>query len=275
MQAFLGVWEARLAPITGEDVDRDRAAEEGARAARHLVEMAIRAIDYCPPVDFTFSDFLRAMLSADEELVPDDALGYRKAVSDAFERFGIIAPPVSPLTIADTDYPSYRSFSYASLRSDPDETFRFLWDNAGLFGIDRDYYLHVENVRPSVRVGPRGFVVAETLVDYVQELILTRTELDALCGRAGLDRLAPDTIPGTTKIKLYGGGVIVFDEFGAIKHHHAKPLADWGRQVDRLEYLVARGQWDTKGRIGFSTGDSPGQRFAALHSSGGRWEEEW
>jgi hypothetical protein len=30
--------------------------------------------------------------------------------------------------------------------------------------IDPAYYLHVENVRPSVRIGPDGFIVAETLV---------------------------------------------------------------------------------------------------------------
>ena len=67
----------------------------------------------------------------------------------------------------------------------------------------------------------------------------------------------------------------MFDEFGAIKHHHAKPLGDWARQVQRLEYLVARGQWDTKGRIGFSTGESPGQRYAAFHAAGPTWAEEW
>ena len=50
--------------------------------------------------------------------------------------------------------------NYALLRSDPDEVFRFIWDNAQVFGIDRGYRLRVDSVRPSMRVGPNGLVVA-------------------------------------------------------------------------------------------------------------------
>ena len=177
------------------------------------------------------------------------------------------------VALDDQTAPSYRNFSYAALRSDASETFRFLWDNAALLKIDPAYYLHVENVRPSVRIGPRGFVVAETVVDYVQELRLTRTEFDARASSAGVS--APAAIPGDTVLGLWGGGTIVFDEFGALKYHHAKPLTDWARQADRLTYLIDQGQWDQKGRIGFSYGTSLGQRFAAFHSDGQRAGEDW
>jgi hypothetical protein len=275
MQAFLGMWVARLRPITTASVDRGRAAEEGARAARHLLEMCIRAIDYSPPVDFSFDDFLGAMVASDAEISPEDDSGYRPAVIEGFGRFGIVAPEGAAVVIPDAQWPSYRSFSYTALRSDPDEAFRFLWENVELLKIDPRYYLHVENVRPSVRVGPRGFVVAETIVDYVQELILTRAELDELAGSESTDRLAPAEIPPDTQLKLWGGGTIVFDEFGALKYHHAKPLADWPRQIARLRYLVDQGLWDTKRRMGFSYGTSLGQRFAAFHAAGAHADEEW
>jgi hypothetical protein len=67
----------------------NRLADEAARSARHVLTMCIRAIDYCPPVDITFGDFLRAWLTADRAMVPDDRLNYRVAVIEAFRRRGI------------------------------------------------------------------------------------------------------------------------------------------------------------------------------------------
>jgi hypothetical protein len=275
MQTFLGIWTARLAPILGPRIDRGRVAEEGARAAQHLLEMCIRAIDYCPPVDFDYPDFLAALLASDQEVSPEDPLGYRQAVTAAFAAFGLRAPRLKTARIKVKEWPSYRSFSYAALRSDPDEAFRFVWENVGLLSVDSRFYLNIENVRPSVRIGPRGFVVAETVVDYVQELILSAAEFNAICSVEKPGVAAPASIPLSTQLKLWGGGTIIFDEFGALKYQHSKPLADWKRQAARLSYLVDRGWWDTKGRIGFSYGDSLGERFVALHASGDDPNETW
>ena len=51
--------------------------------------MCIRALDYCPPVDITFGDYLRAIITADVDLVADDAQHYRIAFIDAFRARGI------------------------------------------------------------------------------------------------------------------------------------------------------------------------------------------
>ena len=45
-----------------------------------MLRMCIRAIDYCPPVDITFGDFLRAVV-ADLIVNPDDTHGYRVVLS--------------------------------------------------------------------------------------------------------------------------------------------------------------------------------------------------
>jgi len=66
-----------------------RLANEAAKAAQHILQMCIRALDYCPPIDVTFGDYLRAIITADCDLYPEDRYSYRVAVTDAFRRRGI------------------------------------------------------------------------------------------------------------------------------------------------------------------------------------------
>ena len=62
----------------------NRLAAEAAKSAGHILTMCIRALDYIPPVDLTFGEYLRALITADYDLVRDDDRGYRVAVIDAF-----------------------------------------------------------------------------------------------------------------------------------------------------------------------------------------------
>jgi hypothetical protein len=81
LESLAGIWRQRLADITVDgSVSLARAAEEGATAAQHLLGMCVRAIDYLPPVEFEFPDFLAALLVSDAEIVPDDKHGYRDTV---------------------------------------------------------------------------------------------------------------------------------------------------------------------------------------------------
>lgn len=66
-----------------------RLADEARKSAAHVLRMCIRALDYCPPVDLTFGDYLRALITADADLVPDDRHGYRVAFLEAFRIRGI------------------------------------------------------------------------------------------------------------------------------------------------------------------------------------------
>ena len=122
--------------------------------------------------------------------------------------------------------------------------------------------------------------MSEVVVDYVQELIVTRAEFEKLAtptrpGQPTVALPSTDILPSQTKLKLYGGGTIIFDEFGAVKYQRFKRLDDWARQGRRLQYLVERGLWDTKGRLGFSLGTPLGQRFALFHTAGSTIGEEW
>ena len=67
----------------------NRLAKEASKTASHVLNICIRALDYSPPVDMTFGDYVRALITADRDLVPDDDLGYRVAFLQAFRRRGI------------------------------------------------------------------------------------------------------------------------------------------------------------------------------------------
>jgi hypothetical protein len=101
--AFLSIYERRTADLirlaTGGSgllqpgaIHPDlvaRLAQEAARSAQHVLLMCIRALDYCPPVDITFGEFLRAIITADTDAVADDDLRYRVAFVEAFRKWGI------------------------------------------------------------------------------------------------------------------------------------------------------------------------------------------
>ena len=71
-----------------------RLCEEAAKLATHFLNMCIRALDYCAPVDPTFGEYLRALITADCDLVRYDVRGYRVALVDGFRKRGILPPDV-------------------------------------------------------------------------------------------------------------------------------------------------------------------------------------
>jgi hypothetical protein len=68
----------------------NRLTEETCDTAQYVLHMCIRALDYCPAVDITFGEYLRALITADMDLVPVDRYGYRVAFMEAFRKRGIL-----------------------------------------------------------------------------------------------------------------------------------------------------------------------------------------
>jgi hypothetical protein len=67
-----------------------RLTDETIRAARHVLRMCVRAIDYCPPVDIDFGTYLRALITADLAQVDEDRFNYRTAFLESFRRRGLL-----------------------------------------------------------------------------------------------------------------------------------------------------------------------------------------
>jgi len=101
--AFVTIYETRIADLrriasggTGilneGELHPDlvnRFAVEAVEAAKDVLTICIRALDYCPPVDINFGDYLRALITADRDVVANDIRGNRLAFIDAFRQHGI------------------------------------------------------------------------------------------------------------------------------------------------------------------------------------------
>lgn len=121
--AFRAIFKARVADLmrlatagTGElpagAIHPDlveRLASEASRTARQFLSICIRAIDYCPPVDVTFGDFLRAMITSDYDMVTDDKHGYRVALIESFRQWGISPDDVRTVSEEHLRWPFVRS----------------------------------------------------------------------------------------------------------------------------------------------------------------------
>jgi hypothetical protein len=271
LQALFSRPNGETAGGRGITVDRARAAEEGAKAASQLLHMLIRGLDYLPPVEFDFGDLLNAVLLADNELVPDDDLGYRQLLMAGFARAGIQRSSDRVTDVLEAELaPHYLGINFAGLRSDRDEVFRFLWQNARRLDVSTDYYTVIESVLPTQRIGPDGLIVPESVATYVQMADMTAREFT---DESGL-QLSPAIDP-RTPIQLFGGGTLIFDQFGRLKLHIHKRLDDWRRQQKRLDHLERTGRRDSSARLGFSDGFARGQTFAELHRTQQDSGETW
>jgi hypothetical protein len=179
-RAFLSIYKDRVADLfriasSGSgilrkgEVDPDlvkRLAIEAAKSARHVLRMCIRAMDYVPPVNVTFGDYLRAIVTADHDLYPNDAFGYRRAIIEAFTAWGIVPEDMPIVTEAALLWPEVREAAsdlgaVAAIEDDfgvliarPTTIFEELkernneWDNAG-----HELIRHLEEIKD--RIGSR------------------------------------------------------------------------------------------------------------------------
>lgn len=103
--AFVAIYNLRTADLMRLGAGQlsselvQRLSTEAARVARQVLDICIRALDYCPPVDITFGDYLRALVTADTELVSNDPVGYRLAFLEAFRRRGLYPLDVTTLSV--------------------------------------------------------------------------------------------------------------------------------------------------------------------------------
>jgi hypothetical protein len=233
----------------------DVLASKASDLAGQFLSMLIRAVDYLPPVDVRLGDYLRAIITADFDLLQDDPWGYREAIIDAFRKREIFPRDVFSLSEDSLLWhkPGERmklkpisdlSFKEIYFQSDPGcpvsvgeqiaqacALGEYVTENANImreFGLvfegderlegDRVTLPVIESVRTLRRPGPDGRVVFDT----VAEILQCRTVR------------ARQSMPG---FELYGGSTVILDARGAVRMVIRKSVVGEGRIERRYQYL--------------------------------------
>ncbi|MBV8516072.1 MAG: peptidase M4 [Acidobacteria bacterium] len=251
----------------------ERLCDEAAKTAEHFLTLCIRAIDYCPPVDITFGDYLRALITADTDVEPEDRHDYREALIEAFRSRGITIDSAASLS---QDALRWRGVSVAKGEREPccepltfdlnsedprkDENYRRVWTFAQEFWrplrLAEKYdsrkpgniACQVQSVIPVVRS-----VEGRARIEIVAEIV-QRDDI----------RLDPndDTSP---LIRVYGGSTVHLNYDGSVRYIIHRSLDD----DERLSKI--RDYWQTKragnARLTYVTDDAIDTtlKFCAVH----------
>ncbi|HMJ79040.1 MAG TPA: hypothetical protein VK507_23850, partial [Iamia sp.] len=228
-----------------------------------LITMAIRGLDYTPPIHIRFPDFLSALLTADSEVRADDSVfDLRTALRDSFASYGIAPRAAGTKEVPGRwdpfEEPLDRSgLHLVGLQTDETELFRLAWRNRDMLGLNRTAFTRIASVRPCVRVSPEdGFQLRETVVELTQYVRIEAAQLKDF----GLVK-PPDMKP-EEELSLEGGATLILDEYGELKFNIGNALpslddtpADRRVHQDRLDYLwhngfIGKGRSTLSSRLG-------------------------
>jgi hypothetical protein len=219
--------------------------------------LCIRALDYAPAVDITFGDYLRALITADHDLVRDDDLGYRSALIDAFRSRGIRPEgvpsyseeallwrgPDETLALPGLRMvPLYtsREERRAIQEDDAKQLFQFAREHAGIFGFSDVKHISVESFHSVYRVGPDG----NWLIEMVAQVI----EKGAKNDTAG-------------EPNVFGGVSLVFNPDGTVRYCIRKSL----KNRSENQAAFRRDLWERTSAGPYAAFRSLPVDFRALH----------
>jgi len=160
----------------------DALCDEATRTAQQFFRMCARALDYMPPVDVTFGDFLRAVLTAQIDHDPDDSEYLCDAWMQAF-RVRHLLPQDAPFFSVDglcwpqfgDDVPVKNLPFGGPLGLSPPEKGKtaraleaFVKENRDLLGLDKKTPFTLPSFHPLYRVDRSGSVRWDLMVEVVQ-----------------------------------------------------------------------------------------------------------
>ncbi|HEX8501802.1 MAG TPA: hypothetical protein VF659_14560 [Pyrinomonadaceae bacterium] len=175
-------------------------AGAASRTAEDFFQICARAIDYCPPVDITFGDYLRAVMTADRDLHPTDRDGVRDAFMQAFRLRGIVPhdaeffsedalcwPPVPPSrlppvrALVEDPRGSGNRVERGLIFGDPNGLTKsekdvngsvlraYAKEHASLLGFRAGLPIQVTSFHPAFRLAPDGSLRVDMVVTMLQK----------------------------------------------------------------------------------------------------------
>jgi hypothetical protein len=234
------------APSSDGDLHPDlarRLAADASLLATTFLQLCIRSIAYCPPVDMALGDFLRAMMTVHSRLDPDDLEGLRDALIDGFARRGIYPPDVASMSESELTWspPSkQRTISRDVVRAlraadaadqrdtNAEEKLReFCEENRDVLGLIPDVPLEISPFHQAIRFVSSELDVAEELVCQVIQF------MDATTGRG----------KSLARRRVFGGVTLIFGDDGRegrLRYAISKSIDDHRKQA-QLKWLKSIG----------------------------------
>jgi hypothetical protein len=213
----------------------NRLAETATKTATHFLNICIRSLDYCPPVDILFGDFLRAMITADHDLFANDRYGYRAALIDAFRSRGIAPENVSsyseesllwsPPEVTGTEaLPRCKGLQFAVFNTEDKEYRRaqkekniktlkeFAAKNAKKLGlsVDPDLEINLGSFQEMHRMSDDGKLIFDIVAEFTQ------------CRKVPLDPNEPDS----PTFPFRGGTTLIVNQNGSVRYAIRKKIRD-------------------------------------------------
>ncbi|MBI2215044.1 MAG: hypothetical protein HYU52_15455 [Acidobacteria bacterium] len=237
----------------------NRIAKEASKTAQNVLMMCIRAFEYLPPVDLTYGDFLRALVTADYEMVPEDDAGLRGAMIEAFRVRGIYAedafslsedsllwkPPARGLELPLKPYEqrlaeNARAFdrwgntvgddtSAKAMRAWAAELVKWARQHAPALGLDGGADPQLSGFHTNFRVAPSGELMVELVAQFVQT-----------------DKESADD-PELGGVPFRGGTTVIGGADGRVRYVISKPMSamrrarqkDYVRELDSTDAALA------------------------------------
>lgn len=228
----------------------NRIAHEASRAADSILTMCMRAFEYLPPVDIRFGDYLRALVTADYDLVAEEGFQQRRAMIDAFRSRGIYPDYVTSLAedsllwerpdgleqIPQDGIPQIMQDAARTFRRRPAEINEkdpahlddgnvlhknavelgdWAKRNAAALDLDDRRKIEVQGFHPVFRVAPNGQLQVEVVVQFAQ---IQHT----------------DDQPEFGGLPLRGGTTVIAGADGTVRYVISKPLPAKGIRKEKV-----------------------------------------
>ena len=238
-------------------------AQEASDLASQFLNICIRAIDYCPPVDMEFGEYLRALITADGDTEATDKWGVREALMRSFRRRDIFPgnvafmtedavrwqPPDTPLSIPALAFKNLRFEGEPGRPATAAEMVR----QARALGEFVTNPLHADSFRLVAAGAPLPKGVIQASPASVESVRVSRRA--APDGRVLFDLVAEVTQSCTVRVKgelfdMNGGCTVIIDPQGDVRYIIAKGLRNEARRT--RQHAAMRGPlkkfWKKTGR---------------------------
>jgi hypothetical protein len=184
------IYRAGGGRLDGSDLPNslaERLAAEAGRTAEEFFQVCVRALDYCPPVDLTYGDFLRALITTERDLHPIDEVGVRDSFMQSFRLRGITPetasffsegaiawPTVEPGScnpVKGLDFGDPNGLSGAQKKRNASVLKAYANDpvNKKKLGFDLNLDVAVPSFHPVFRIDRDGSLRTEMVVEMVQK----------------------------------------------------------------------------------------------------------